>query len=289
MGITAVYELTRGRSVTGRLGETSTYTRTFAVRVDDPGTSLVDIVNANGVSYFDPHPDDPSCVALEYDCQGGDDTGMWYTNTVRYMVPPIKEYEQGNDPSKIPEDQWSAAASISSGPVTRDNQGKPIVNAAKDPIGGLEKDYAEFRITLVRAYLNMAWSAGALAYTNAVNSSAWNGGPPRTWKCHFQSAQKVKENNQGFTLTYWSTTWDFAFRPETWDLKEGCENVGLNELKNGKRYAIRDDQGAPIASPVALTTSGGVASAGTEPSIINGGAGVKVYREMDFSIFGVPG
>jgi hypothetical protein len=288
MAITAVYELTRGRSVTGKLGETSTYTRTWAIRLDDPATSLVDIVNANGVNYFDPHPDDPTCVALEYDCQPGEDSGMWYTNTVRYMVPPIKEYENNNDPSRIPEDQWSASASTVTGPVTRDALGYPIVNSAYQPIGGLEREYAELRLTLVRCFNDMAWSGLAAYCTNAVNAGGWNGSGPRTWKCHFQSAQKVKENNQGNTLTYWSTTWDFAYRDETWDLREGCEDVGTMEIKGGRRYVIRDKDGMAITQAVALAPNGSVAPEGTPPNIINSGNGVRVYREVDFSVFGAP-
>ena len=294
MSVTATYELTRGRTVSGAVGDTSTYGRLFAVRVDDPGTSLLDISTAPGVSYYDEYPGDGSVVCTSFDCQAADDSGMWYTVSMKYSARPVWGYGTGGqppdpaDPLRLPEDQWSAAASISSGPVTRTITATPIVNAAGDPIDGLQKDYAEFRLTLVRAYPGLGWSALALNYTNAVNSGVWNGSPARTWKCHFQSAQKQTENNQGGTLTYWSTTWDFAYRSETWDLKEGCENVGLQELVSGKRKVIKDENGEPIASPVALTAAGAAAAAGTQPTIINGGNGVQVYRTADFSVFGVP-
>jgi len=295
MAVTATYELTRGRTVSGAVGDTSTYARLFAVRVDDPGTSLLDISTAPGVSYYDEYPGDGSVVCTSFECQAADDSGMWYTVSMKYSARPVWGYgDDGKppnpaDPLSLPEDQWSAAASISSGPVTRDNTGKPIVNSAKDPIGGLEKDYAEFRLTLVRSYPGLTWSALALTYTNAVNSGVWNGSPARTWKCHFQSAQKQTENNQGGTITYWSTVWDFVYRPETWDLKEGCENVGMMELVDDEKLVIKDSGGDAVVSPVALNSDGSAAEPGTVPSIINAGRGVQVYRTANFSIFGEPG
>jgi hypothetical protein len=298
MAVTATYELTRGRSVSGNVGETSTYARLFAVRVDDPGTSLLEISTAPGVSYYDEYPGDSSVVCTSFDCQAADDSGMWYTVSMKYSARPVWGYGTGGqppdpaDPLRLPEDQWSAAASISSGPVTRDIDGKPIVNSAKDPIGGLQKDYAEMRITLVKAYPDLSWAGQAFGYTNTVNGSAWNGSAPRTWKCHFQSAQKQTENNQGGTLTYWSVVWDFVLRADTWDLKEGCEDVGMMEIAVNydgdtvHRNILVD--GDPVSAPVALLPSGEAAPVGTEPSIINGGQGVQVYRLSDFSIFGVP-
>jgi hypothetical protein len=293
MAIVDCIELARSRGVAGKYRETSTYTREWLIRVDNPGTSLVDIVNENGVNYFDPHPDDPTCYALEYDCQCVDEGGLFYKNTVRYYVPPAEQWPDGSGPGQpdqpswlqIPGDQWSAAASTVTGPVTRDINGQPITNSAKDPIGGLEKDHAEFRLTLVRTFLDLSWGEAARLYTNAVNSGSWNGGGPRTWKCHFQSASKVTENNQGLSAVYWSTTWDFCYREETWDLTEGCEDVGTMELAQGSKRVIQVN-GSPVTGPVALLPTGQAAPPGTSPSIINGGAGVRVYRELDFSPFG---
>lgn len=293
MAIVDCIEIARSRGVSGKYRETSTYVREWLIRVDHPNTSLVDIVNANGVSYFDPHPDDASCYALEYDCQCADEGGLFYKNTVRYYVPPAEQWPEGSSPDQpdqpswvqIPGDQWSAAASTITGPATRDKDNKPITNSAKDPIGGIEKDEAEFRLTLVRTYTDLSWASQAQQYTNAVNGSAWNGGGPRTWKCHFQNASKVTENNQGVSVVYWSVTWDFVYRESTWDITDGCEDVGMMEIKGGRKQVIRVN-GEPVTQPVALTSSGSAAADGTAPSIINGGAGVRVYQERDFTSFG---
>jgi len=284
MGIVGTIEVASGRGVSGKYRETFTYTRTFMVRLDDPQTSMVVVSNAPGVSYLDGHPDDPACVAQEFDCQAVDETGLYYKVVVRYFVPSVEQQNQQNPtPGELPADVWSAGGSVTTGPCTRDKDDKPIVNAAKDPIDGLEREYVEWRLTLTRAYPDIGWTEKANKYSNTVNSSAWSGGEPRSWKCQFNSASKRTENSDGVTLTYWEVVWEFVWNRTTWDLKP--ENIGTMELKDGKKKVIQAD-GQPVTQPVALTDTGEAAAAGTDPTVINDGKGVRVYDEEDFDYFG---
>ena len=287
MSVAQVVELVKERGVSGKYRETFNYTRTFLVKTSSPATSLVAISQAPGVDYLQGHPDDGTCVAQEFDCQCADDSGLFYKVVVKYFAPPNENKDAQDPPSGfiLPPDVWSASASIQTGPCTKDKDGNAITNAAKDPIGDLEMDHAEYRLTLVRCYPNLSWGGLAVNYTNAVNNATWNGQPARSWKCHFQNAQKVIENNKEHTLVYWTVTWDFAFRKETWDLKEGCLNVGTMELVDGKKKPIKVN-GETVTEPVALTNAGAKAADGTVPTVCNSGNGFRVYRELDFSGFG---
>jgi hypothetical protein len=282
MAVTGVVEQAASRGVTGRFRETFTYTRSFLVRVDDPRTSTVEISQAPGVTYLQPHPDDLTCIALEFDCQAVDESGLFYRVGVKYYVPPVEQQEQPNNMG-LPPDQWAASASITTGPATVDGRGRPIVNSAGDPIPELEMDQAEFRWTLTRCVPDMSWGPVAATATNAVNSGAWANGGKGEWKCHFQNASKRTENNGQAIVTYWECVFDFVYRAGGWALKP--LDVGLNEKKGGKKKPIRV-AGQVATTPVALRY--GVGDPDGEPEVLNQGKGVEVYREVDFGVFGNP-
>lgn len=277
MAVVDVIESSDGRGVSGKFRETFTYTRTFYVRVDTPNTGTNEISQAPGVMFLAPHPENPDCIAQEFDCQASDDSGLHYRVTVKYYSPTVEQENQANNLG-LPADVWSASASITTGPCLRDKDGKSIVNSAKDPIPDLEQEYAEFRLSLVRCFPGLQWTSLAGSHCNAVNSGPWNGNAARTWKCAFQSATKVVENNDGGTLVYWSTVWDFAYRSATWD-KE-YPDVGLHELKDGKKQVIKVE-GEPVSQAVALDSSG-KATPDAEPTMKK----ARVYEEADFSVFG---
>ena len=58
MAVVTNFENVVARSSTGEIREAPTYKRTFTVRCDNPDTSMVDIANAPGIKYGDPHPHD---------------------------------------------------------------------------------------------------------------------------------------------------------------------------------------------------------------------------------------
>jgi hypothetical protein len=300
MAVVWCRELPRERSQSGKYRETYVYKRAWLIRVDDPATSLPDITNAAGVGWLDGHPDDASCKALEFDTKPVDDTGLLYTYSVTYQVPPVDNGDSGGEGEpgsistlmKVP--IWSAGSSVVTAPCYKDKDGDIITNSAGDPLEGLEKEEAEFRLTLTQYYPSHAnWMGTARTYTNAVNSDTWNGGAPGTWKCQGCSAKVGSENVESATMIYWEVTWEFAYREDTWDLKpwdvgfhELCDVNGTPSASGDKRKTIYTVDKKPTRQPVAL--SGGVAlPPGSPPEVINGGDGVKVYQEQAFvSVFG---
>jgi hypothetical protein len=281
MSVVDVFEVPDGRSVSGKFRETFTYTRSFLVRVTAPSVDTNEIIHAAGIGFLDPHPDNPDCIAQEFDCQAADESGLHYRLTVRYYVPTVEQQNTPQSPGSIsfPGDVWSASASITTGPCLRTVDGQPILNSARDPIPGLEQEYSEYRLTLTRCFRDLSWTNLAGTHCNAVNSEPWMGHGPRTWKVAFQSATKMVENNDGRTLVYWSTVWDFAFRRATWD-KE-YPDVGLQEIRDGKKQVIKVN-GEPVVQPVALSSLG-LALPEDEPTMKK----ARVYDEVSFAVFGV--
>lgn len=300
MAVVWFRELPRERSQSGKYRETYVYKRAWLIRVDHPATPLPDITNAAGVSWLDAHPDDDTCKALEFETKPNDSTGLLYTYTVTYQVPPVDNKDNGGDDEpgsisqlmKVP--IWSAGSSVVTAPCWKDKDGDPILNSAGDRLEDLSKEEAEFRLTLTQYYpSHTSWTGYARTYTNAVNSDTWNGGAARTWKCQGCSAQIGSENVDSATLVYWEVTWEFAYREDTWDLKpwdvgfhEKCDVNGTPSQSGDKRKTVYTVDKKPVKQPVAL--QGGVAlPPGSEPVVINGGNGVRIYQEQAFSsVFG---
>lgn len=301
MAVVWYRELPRERSQSGKYGETYVYKRAWLIRVDDPSTSLVDITDAAGVEWLSEHPDDASCKALEFDTKPTDETGLLYTYTVTYQVPPVNNKDAGGEEEQPGQMQqlmklpiWSAGSSVVTVPCWKDKDGEVITNSAGDPLEGLEKEEAELRLSLTQYFPSHTnWASTARTYTNAVNSDTWNGGAPKTWKCQGCSAQVGSENVGTATLIYWEVTWEFVYREDTWNLKpwdvgfhERCDENQTPSQSGDKRKVITTVTKTPVKSPVAL--SGGVAlPPGSPPEVINSGNGVEVYQQQAFgTVFG---
>lgn len=291
MAVVACLETARGTGVSGKFGESFTFTRKWIVRVDSPFTSRTLIARAPGVVFGAGHPDFASHRAMEFDCTEESGDGMMWSITVRYYIPPVE-----NTPSSstgLPTDNWSGSGSTITIPVFEDKDGLKIVNSAKDPLEGAERESSEVTLNLTKCYSDMAWSSVARSQTNTVNSSTWNGSPARTWKVAFKSASKKEATSSSADTTqpYWETTWEFAYRQETWDFKPW--DVGFNQLVNSsgtptssgtQRAAILGADKKPVKAPVALA-SGVAKAAGSAPDALT----FKLYKETDFSVFGTPG
>ena len=172
---------------------------------------------------------------------------------------------------------------------------RQIVNTAGDPLTGLKRRQGEITMTVKG---NRAASPFSLAtsFINRTNSSAWANGAQRTWLCTSVSAQQQSELVGTEILDFWSVSFAFAYRPETWDVQ--AANVGLNELYdiiNGnvivgtgkRRITIQDANGndIPTPKPLPLDSAGAYKGVGSVADMLS----FQVYQTADFqSQFGDP-
>lgn len=291
MAVVWCRELPRERSQSGKYQESYQYTRSFMVRVDDPSTPLPDITNAVGFSWRDPHPDDSSCRAMEFDTKCQDESGLIYRVDVVYYVPPV----DGGDPAD-PEGSgfmrsmiWTGSSSAKTIPAV-DTDGDVIRNSAGDPLEGLEMETIEPRLSLKMYYPDHIKLMEAYhLYSNKTNDATWNGGAAETWRCLGCSFQPVSENVAGVSYTFWEVNWEFAYDATTWRLKpwdlgfaERCDAAGTPSGTGSQRKMILGQDKKPVRQPVAL--AGGVAlPPGSPPQIVNAPDGVQIYDTETFA------
>lgn len=311
MAVIGWRELAKGSGVSGKFGESNTYTRVFLVRVDNPGTSKTAISSAPGVVYGSAHPDQSNCKAMEFECSHGDDVGLWWTLTVRYYIPPP---EKVPDETGLPKASWAAQGGTSTGPAYEDVHGASIVNSAGDPLEGIERENDDISWTLTKSYQDTSWDSIRLAKSNTVNSTTWNGGAAGTWKCNFRGAQKKDITQKSTTgggadlgngtyspatptetkLSYWEVHWEFRYRAGGWASKpwdvgfnELCDSSGAASTSGTLRKAVLGKDGKAVKQPVALA-NGVAKAAGQAPDIANDGDGFDIYQSTSFADFGTP-
>lgn len=302
MAVVSVVEIVRGAGVSGKYGETYHFTRKFKVRCDTLTTPKTAVVDAVGVSYGDGHPDFGVCVAMEFDCADGDESGLWWDVTWKYYAPnPENEPDEATD---VPKDSWSATGGTTTGPAWKDKDGVVIANSAGDPLEDLEKEEAEFGWSLTKNYLDTSWQLTAMQYSNSVNSTSWvSAGDERCWKCSFRSgAKKALTLPNGTKVEYWEVQWEFFYRAPTvqedfttipgWDLTpwdvgfaQRVGDDGTPSQSGTKRAAVAGQDKKPVKSPVALDGNGMAKPAGEPPDALQ----FRVYREENFATaFGSP-
>jgi hypothetical protein len=299
MAILFCRKLPKGRKQRGAYGETYEYTTEWLVRTDNPSEPLPNITNATGFGWLDPHENDPTCRALSFTTDPVGDSGMLWKVTVTYRVPPANNEDNGGGGNGsidviMKQPVWSGGSSVTTEPCFQyyesgNGQRRTITNSANEPLPGLEREAAEFRLQVIAYYAtHSAWMADARTYTNAVNTDTWNGGMAGTWKCQGCSAKIYVENKSGVSWVGWEVTWEFAYRDDNWKLKpwdvgysQRVGNDGTPSQAGTKRAPIKGQDGKPVRTPVALS-SGVALDAGTPPEVINNGNGVRVYKEYAF-------
>lgn len=316
MAVMGWRETAKGSGVSGRFGDSHTYTRSFIIRVDHPSTSKVAISQAPGIRYGSPYPDQTDCVAMEFDCSMADDVGLWWTLTVRYYMPPQEKTPIAE--TGLPEDVWQASGAISTGPAYLDSFGEPIINSAGDPLEGIQREEDDLTWTLTRAYEDTTWMTERITHSNRTNNDTWLNRPAGDWKVNFRSASKRRITRQNPTgggggqtangdnapanadeeqLEYWEVVWEFrlrvlGWREKPWDIgfNQRVDSNGEPDTNGSSRAAITGRDGKTVRKPVALE-NGIARQVGMDPLVAEdwqGNEGFKLYLGADFSIFGEP-
>ena len=275
MAVVDSRELFRGRGGSQKYGEVPTYTRVFLVRVDTMDTGETAIAQAPGIAMLDAHPDQPEALLNDVSVTQDGDSPFHYRVSLTYGV--LEDADE--DPLSRP-DQFNYTGAITSGPAFihyGDGNDSPavIVNSAGDPLEGLEKELAEWRITISGNRADFDKSL-ASDYLNTINLDTYSGLAPGTVKCQGISGSRKIELVSGSKLVYWEVNVELAHRGENWRLKTW--DVGFNEIVGGERKKILDAAKKEVSQPVAL--SGGVQkSAGQPPDMLT----FKIYKEKTFT------
>ena len=223
MAVVNNYENVVARSSSGEIRNAPTYKRTFTVRCDNPDTSMVDIANAPGIKYGDPHTHDASCFVTTVDVDADGDSMLIYTVSYSYTRPvgdlsvtggtptdPSGGGGCGNrppDPSLIPEGYWSGSSTLetkqtgylphTAEPMEMTN-GRPITS-------GFLLDFASETLTMHNYYSDWNSVRRIMQSVDKMNSATWPLDAPESiygrlaWKiisCNWSFKQQVSDQQR---------------------------------------------------------------------------------------------
>jgi hypothetical protein len=307
VAVTAWRRIVEGVEVSGKVGESLRVTEKWLIRTNSPNTGKLAMLGTIPVGYGSAHWEFTDCKAQEFALSPSDRTGVHWTLSVTFYIPP--KNEKLDEETGVPDDYWECSGGTTTVPAFKDTSGSTIVNAAKDPLEGLEREREEESWTLTKYYTtDAAWKADRTSHAGRVNSDSWAGGSAKEWKCYFKSARKkeIQDVDLGAASssetqsdnpsqadaalekrTIVETVWEFRREPDTWKCMPW--DVGFHELVSGERKVITGSDGRPVKQPVALNSNGTKKSVGSSPSVINSGAGVDIYPSAAFTAkFGTP-
>lgn len=268
-----------------KFGEAPTFTRKFVVEVDNPLTTQTEIVNAIGIVFLDSHPEAAYCRAMNVDVANYSGSRWHYEVTWTYELP--KQADPNKDPLARP-DIWKWTTGGLQVPALYYYDGdqlKPLQNTANDFFEGVTTDISTLQASISgnRATFDVAI---ARAVSNSLNSDAYLGGDPYTWKCGGISAQPAVEEVDGVEVRYWQVEVTLEYRPDGWPLQ--LPNVGWNFLDGGnkKRAFVRDpdtNEKVPSSNPQPLDNAGAL-KVGAPDILVR-----RVHRAVQFAqYFGTP-
>lgn len=282
-GIIDCREMYRGRSRQASIDGVPQYVRVFLVRTSTLNPNMAFVAASPGPVYRDPYPDDPNARGVESTVAQDGESPFHYKVTLNY------KYLDEND--KIP---WlrpavfSFSGSLASQPAfwyysnESDNSTKQIiVNTAGDPLSGLDRDEAEFNVTIQYNQKPPFNYGKAQNYVGAINSDTWSGGAPKTWKCQgiqatrkFESIPGENPEDPPVKVLYFDTTMNLSYRASGWDLQTW--DVGFNQIVGGQRVKILAGS-EPVSEPVALS-NGQAKPPGQPPDMLT----FRLYKKLPF-------
>lgn len=283
-GIVDCREMFRGRSRQASLDGIPQYVRVFLVRTSTLNPSLPYVASAPGIGWRDGHPEDGNARLVESNAVQDGESPFHYKVTYNYRYLDENDKIPWNRPSV-----YSFSGSLTSAPCfwyypnENDNNTKRIiVNSATEPLGGLDREEAEFSVTIQYNQKPPFDYAKAQNYVGAINSDTWSGGAPKTWKCQSIQATRKFESIPGETpddppvkVYYFDTSVTIAYRGTGWDLMTW--DVGFNENVNGTRVPIKDADGQHVSEPQALE-NGRAKTPGQPPNMLT----FRIYKKLPF-------
>lgn len=276
-------EMYRGRSRSADLTGVPTYQRIFLVRTNIQNPNLRHVAAAPGISWREQHPDDANAYLVESSTQQDGDSPFHYKVTYNYKYLDESELIPWLRPAVFTiNGSLASAPAFWHYPTEGDNNSRQvIINSAGDPLSGLDKDEAEFNVTIQFNQRPPFNYVKAQQYVGAINSDTWSGGAAKTWKVQSVTGSRKSEvvpaqspDDAPAKVWYWDTSVSIAYRKDTWDLRTW--DVGFNEIIDGKRVKIYAGS-EPVSEPAALQT-GRAKAPGQPPNMLS----FRIYQTLPF-------
>lgn len=258
MSITTINEVKSQQTGAWSSDGTRTYLRILQLISDDPKDDSAVVLQATlnhlGVSQ--------GALAVIYECGNGIDTGA-YLKKVSVRQDTSKKGEYRNWEARLdydavlqqqPDNPLLRPTNIDGDfqmyqkPVEKDVNGKPILNAAKKKLEGIEIDDPRPHVSMTRNEVDYDWAYFANNWVNRINLTPWYGCATNKVKiANVKGTGPHTENN----VTFYTVTYEFQYRQEGW--KGSYLNRGLYDI-NGVRLVDRNNR--PLDEPGFLDKGG---------------------------------
>lgn len=272
-------------SASRKFGEAPVIERKWVVEVSDPSITESDIVDAVGVTFLTPLPEQPYCRAMNASVSNYNGSRWHYEVTWTYELPK----QENPDPNPLARpDIWKWTTGGLQVPALYYYDGntlKALQNSANDFFEGATVDISTLQASISSNRATFDYALATLV-TNSLNSDTYLGAPPYTWKCSGISGQPQVEVVNEQEMRYWQIEVTLEYRPDGWPLQ--LPNVGWNYLEGGQKkraYVVDPDtnEKVPSSNPQPLDGNGGIKSGA--PDIVSR----RVHRAVQFAqYFGTP-
>lgn len=272
-------------SASRKFGEAPVIERKWVVEVSDPSITESDIVDAVGVTFLTPLPEQPYCRAMNASVSNYNGSRWHYEVTWTYELPK----QENPDPNPLARpDIWKWTTGGLQVPALYYYDGdtlKALQNSANDFFEGATVDISTLQASISSNRATFDYALATLV-TNSLNSDTYLGAPPYTWKCSGISGQPQVEVVNEEEMRYWQIEVTLEYRPDGWPLQ--LPNVGWNYLEGGQKkraYVVDPDtnEKVPSSNPQPLDGNGGIKSGA--PDIVSR----RVHRAVQFAqYFGTP-
>lgn len=257
--------------------EGRTHTNTYqvqATRTDTDTAVILAFATSTGFGIGDVHSEDAYSFITEISANRLFPDGVEWEVTVVWGP-----WDTTNNPinplSMPPQFEWNIEKTSRIADV--DNAGNPIQNSAKMPFADpveVDDSRTTLRVSTNEATFNEDMPA---TYVDTVNNATWRSKAARTVKCESINARLNYDSTQG---NYYSVVYEFAIKPDTWDVK--VADVGYEYTDGTNHYKFMDEDGRPATSPKKLDGTNGTAIADSADMEF---LTFQVYEEKDFSVF----
>lgn len=299
----------RGISVGTREGDHTwegedEYTVVYYVRTDSVSDGAVTVLTAPGIPilgepYMLGNEIAPQAVVIHKHAQERESPTEWEVEVTYSARQQDDEPPQEQDPTQLEaeisltfESRRVVIPGYFNDPAATfswDYLSLGIVNSAGEPFDPQpEYDIADPLLTISKNLREMS-AEWLMNMANTVNATDFFGASPRQLRLLPPTTRRAWDKVIGY---YWPTTFQFAYRYETWDLQ--LLNIGTYYIDDsGNRQAFTDAEGHPFrgllaADGNALNASdadkrGRYATPGDDQTF----QVLRIYREIDFNQLGI--
>lgn len=272
MAVVSSAELYDKRRRSKRLPNVTDYTRVFQVVVDSRTDTEATVAAASGVpALAAAHPDNSQAKAASQDVACVDPSGLKWEVTVNYSTDLTPQQLESSPMARPINWRWDFVRYEEV--VEKDRDGDPVETSAGEPFDPLPvRDRTRPVLVITRNEAQFV-PATVETYVGKVNEREFFGAAANTLKLDSIQPTPVTEG----TTNFWSVTYAFHYKPNTWALEVLDFGSYERPNKEGDKRNFSEEEGE--SGRAKLDGEGTKLADDADPVYLS----FDVYEEVDFN------